>query len=150
MVFTDTEGPGEIILHDRNGWIVPVEDHIALRGVIQSIIDGGLELPSPEICEATTASYRINSVVNRFEEAIRLFLAYRNKSRSSASDNIAASWGFKDTENKENSEGSHKPSSIYPILTLSELKQQLIAYFDAGRINEAEHLVQAAGFDCTR
>lgn len=64
-------GPSDIVRPGTNGWLYPPRDIASLRGLIQGIIHGALELPSPESCQETAKRFSYEDQVDNFERVLK-------------------------------------------------------------------------------
>lgn len=64
------DGPREVIRHNINGWLVPITDSVAFRGVLKKIIDEPLNLPDIDVCQQSVEPFKHEAVMDRWENAL--------------------------------------------------------------------------------
>ncbi|MGF6356259.1 UDP-D-galactose:(glucosyl)LPS alpha-1,6-D-galactosyltransferase [Paenibacillus sp. 4624] len=63
-------GPGEII-NDSNGWLYEPDNLEQLTSILDGVMQGRLPLPAPELCRESVRSYAVQSIAERFEQALQ-------------------------------------------------------------------------------
>ncbi|MGO4531784.1 glycosyltransferase [Paenibacillus sp. 2TAF8] len=69
-------GPGEIV-NDSNGWLYEPENLEQLTSILGGIMQGHLRLPEPEVCRESVRRYAVQSIAERFEQALQEIATYR-------------------------------------------------------------------------
>ncbi|OYQ80607.1 hypothetical protein B9T19_05030 [Ignatzschineria sp. F8392] len=59
-------GPADLITVGKNGWLYPMDEEFQSREYLQKILDGELELPSPEAIQASVQGYETSNYLNNF------------------------------------------------------------------------------------
>lgn len=59
-------GPADLITVGKNGWLYPMDEEFRSREYLQKILDGELELPSPESIQESVQGYETNNYLDNF------------------------------------------------------------------------------------
>lgn len=62
-------GPREIV-NQSNGWLYPPNDLEELALILRRVMEGELPLPSPEACRESVRKYAVETIAERYEQAL--------------------------------------------------------------------------------
>ncbi len=66
-------GPADIITYGENGWLYPVDEEFQNLEYLQKILDGELQLPSPESIQKSVTQFETGNYLNHFIGTIRQY-----------------------------------------------------------------------------
>lgn len=143
VLSTDTDGPGDIIIQGKNGWLVPIGDYIAIRKILQQIIDGELELPDPESCQRITTLFSLEKVVDRFEDTFHTVLKHTESSnQANQSLKMTLHKLLRETSLIEQAQTSDTFLSDQDPSNLDVNKKRLTAWIDSGQLHLADRFLR--------
>lgn len=64
-------GPSDLITVGENGWLYPVDEENKIQEYLQKILDGELELPSPEAIQESVQGYETERYLDNFIKTIQ-------------------------------------------------------------------------------
>lgn len=70
VISTKCGGPEDMIIDDYNGWLYPVRDSLALKNILQNILDGTYTLPSTETCITSIQKFSDENVINKIDTVL--------------------------------------------------------------------------------
>lgn len=59
-------GPADLITIDKNGWLYPMDEEFRSREYLQKILDGNIQLPTPESIKASVQGYETSNYLDNF------------------------------------------------------------------------------------
>ena len=64
-------GPSELIVHEKNGWLYPVDDEAYICSHLQKVIDSEITLPEPDIVQESVSRFETQTYIDNFINQIK-------------------------------------------------------------------------------
>lgn len=75
VVSTACDGPTDIIVEGKNGWLFPIGNSQALSEILQNILDNKIILPDAQTCIESVKKFSPEKVVDKIERILLSFIA---------------------------------------------------------------------------